>query len=137
MWNEHLQEVIDELVTTIREMPPEKQNKVVTLVKQKLASHESDKHNCTLTNTLHHWILPPGDLQRAPYVPLPEQRVEQRVKDTNNQDALPPQPLMRITNAPPIMTAPNPTTTRTLRLTKRTHPRVTRNNTLGSVPKIT
>ncbi len=89
MWNEHLQEVIDEFITTIHEMPPEKQNKVVTLVKQKLASHQLDKHNRTLTNPLQHWILPPGDLQRAPYIPPPEQRVEQRVTDTTNQDAPP------------------------------------------------
>jgi hypothetical protein len=59
------------------------------------------------------------------------------VTDTDNQDAPPPQPLMRITNAPPIMTAPNPTTKRTLRLTKGTHSWVIRNITPGSVPKIT
>ena len=38
MWNEHLQEVIDELVTTIKEMDPSKQARVLTLVKKKLAS---------------------------------------------------------------------------------------------------
>ncbi len=32
LWNKHSQEVIDKLITTIREMPPEKQTKVVTLV---------------------------------------------------------------------------------------------------------
>jgi hypothetical protein len=38
MWNEHLQEVIDELVTTIKKMDPYKQARVLTLVKEKLAA---------------------------------------------------------------------------------------------------
>jgi hypothetical protein len=36
MWNEHLQEVIDELVTTLQEMPPEKHTRELTFVKKKL-----------------------------------------------------------------------------------------------------
>ncbi len=137
LWNKHLQEVINKLVTTIREMPPEKQMKVVTLVKQKLASHHLDDTTCTLTNPLHHWILPPGNLQRVPYIPPPEQRVEQRVSNTTMDVAPPPPPLMQIMDAPPIMAAPNPTMNRTLRLTKQTHSRVTSNNVPGSVPQIT
>jgi hypothetical protein len=35
MWNEHLQEVIDKLVTTLCEMPPEKWACVLTLVREK------------------------------------------------------------------------------------------------------
>jgi hypothetical protein len=136
-WNKHLQEVINKLVTTVRKMPPEKQTRVITLVQQKLASHCKDGTTCTLTNPLHHLILPPGDLQRVPYDPLPEQRVEQRVSDIAMDIAPPPPPIMRIMDAPPIMATPNPTTKRTLRLTKQSHPRVTRNNVPGSVPPMT
>ncbi len=129
--------MINKLVTTICEMPLEKQTKVITLVKQKLASHHLDDTTCTLTNPLHHWILPPGNLQRVPCISSPEQRVEQRVSNTTKDVAPPPPPLMQITDAPLIMAAPYPTTKRTLRLTKPTHSRVTRNNVPGSVPRIT
>jgi hypothetical protein len=79
MWNEHLQEVIDELVTILCEMPPTKCAWVITLVQQKLASkHINTETQCTLTNPIHEWLLPPGDPQWVPYVPPPEQRVEQR-----------------------------------------------------------
>jgi hypothetical protein len=42
----------------------------------------------------------------------------------------------RITNAPPILQARNPTAKRTLKDTPRLHQRVTQNNTPGGVPKI-
>jgi hypothetical protein len=38
MWDDHLQEVITELVTTLNELPPDKRARVLTKVKQKLAS---------------------------------------------------------------------------------------------------
>jgi hypothetical protein len=88
----------------------------------------------------------------VPYVPpckqrvhekrVPKQRVPQKsvmleegepAKDMSSQ--LPT--LARITDAPPIMSAPNPTTRRELRLTKRTHSWRTRNNIPGSIPLIT
>jgi hypothetical protein len=42
----------------------------------------------------------------------------------------------RITNAPPIMQARNPSSKRALKLTPRIHKRVTRNNTPGKFPEI-
>jgi hypothetical protein len=94
LWNEHLQEVIDELITTVCKMQPEKQTRVITLVQPKLASHHKDGTTRTLTNPLYHWILPPGNLQRVPYVPLPEQTVEQRVSDIATDVAPPPPPII-------------------------------------------
>jgi hypothetical protein len=38
MWNEHLQEVIKELVMSLNELPPKKQARVLTKVQKKLAS---------------------------------------------------------------------------------------------------
>jgi hypothetical protein len=63
-----------------------------------------------------------------------EQRVEQMVDD------LPPvniPPLTRISNAPSIIAAPNPTAKRVLKLTKQAHSRCMGNNIPGSVPPIT
>jgi hypothetical protein len=129
MWNEHLQEVIDKLVTTIQEMPLNKRNHVLTLVAEKLAAGQLNDHQHSLTHPGHEWILPQGDLQRALYVPPNEQRVpEQRVPkqrmtldDAEQTNNMPPQPLARITDTPPIMLAPNPATRRALHLMKRTH----------------
>jgi hypothetical protein len=45
LWNEHLQEVIMELVATLSELPTEKQACVLTKVQQKLAS-DDQHHNC-------------------------------------------------------------------------------------------
>ncbi len=62
-----------------------------------------------------------------------EQRVEQRV----NTPTLPiTMPLTRITDAPAIITAPNPTTKRVLKSTPWTHLHQTQNNISGSVPLI-
>jgi hypothetical protein len=44
MWNEHLQEVITELVTTLNELPPAKRARVLTKVQQKLASGNQGQH---------------------------------------------------------------------------------------------
>jgi hypothetical protein len=134
MWNKHLQEVIDELVTTIKEMDPSKQARVLTLVKKKLAASQSPDDQRTLTNPLHEWLLPPGDPQRVAQIPTMEQRVIQRVNKNNTSI---PTPLIRVTDAPAIMAAPNPTTKRTLRLTPQSHLRQTRKNIPGSVPPIT
>ena len=57
---------------------------------------------------------------------------EQRVIDNSPIISIP-----RITNAPPIMHARNPTAKRTLQLTPRLHRWTTRNNTPGAVPPIT
>ncbi len=145
MWNKHLQEVIDKLVTTTQIMPPNKCNCVLTLVAEKLTAGQLNNPKCSLTHPRHKWILPQRDLQRAPYVPpnkqrVPKQRVpEQRVtldnaEPTNN---MPPQPLARISDVPPIMLVPNPTTRWPLRLTKHTHSQRTQNNIPGSIPLIT
>jgi hypothetical protein len=71
---------------------------------------------------------------------------EQRVRDNDIQmqqqrviDNTPiiTAPLMpRITNAPPVLQARNPTAKRTLKDTPRVHQQVTLNNTLCGVPKI-
>jgi hypothetical protein len=80
MWNKHLQEVIDKLVTTIQEMPPNKRYRVLTLVAEKLAAGQLNNPKRSLMHPRHEWILPQGDLQRAPYVPPNKQRVpKQRV----------------------------------------------------------
>jgi hypothetical protein len=47
MWNEHLQEVIDKLVTTIKEMDPIKQQHILTLVTKKLAATQPMMSNAS------------------------------------------------------------------------------------------
>jgi hypothetical protein len=78
MWNKYLQEVTNKLVTTLREMPPDKRAHILTLVEEELMLGQFTDPKRTLTNPVHEWILPPGDLQRMPYIPPLEQRVEQR-----------------------------------------------------------
>jgi hypothetical protein len=78
-------------------------------------------------------MLPPGNLQRSPYIPPVEQRVEQRV--AADTEPLPPV-IQCITDVPPSMAAFNPTTKCTLHSTKRSHMRRTQNNVPGSVPPI-
>jgi hypothetical protein len=70
----------------------------------------------------------------VPAVILSEQRVEQRV-DTTHPCLVPA--LQWLTEAPPIMTAPNPTARCVLKLTRWTHLQHTCNNTPGSIPAIT
>jgi hypothetical protein len=91
-------------------------------------------------------MLPRTDVQLNPYIPPPQQRVsayttpgEQRVQSntTHHKQEVPPTTTLgRITNAPPIMNAPNPTARRVLKLTKRTHSRRTWANIPNSVPAI-
>jgi hypothetical protein len=84
MWNKHLQEVISKPNTTLHEMPSIKRAHVIALVHRKLISSDPVNSKRTLTNPNHKWILPPGDLQRTPYIlsqnDLDEQREEQRVE---------------------------------------------------------
>jgi hypothetical protein len=141
LWNGHLQEVIDELVTTLGEMPPSKRAPVMVLVKQTLMAPSPPKDKRILTNPNHEWIIPPGDLQRTPYIPPVIKWAEHRASDIETQRMAPtvptPTAIQRITNTPPIMAASNPTMKRQLKLTKHTHVRRTQNNIPGSVPLIT
>jgi hypothetical protein len=131
MWNEHLQEVSVELVTTLQKMPAGKQSGVLLDIKSKLALTNLTSKQ-TLTCAMHDWMLPPGDLQRVPVIPPMEQRVEQRVND-----ATPPNAIWGVTDEPPFMAAPNPTTTWVLKLTKQSHLHRRQNNLPCSVPAIT
>jgi hypothetical protein len=113
----------------------------MALVKQKLTAPSPPKDKWVLTDHNHELIVLPGDLQHTPYIPPVIKRVEQRVSDIEKQRMAPtvptPTAIKRITNAPPIMAAPNPTKKRQLKLTKCTHVRRTQNNIPGSVPLIT
>jgi hypothetical protein len=145
LWNENFQEVINELTATLNELTPDRRAKFLRLVYKRLdAGPPAAKR--TLTAPSHEWMLPRTDVQLNPYVPPPQQRVdiplapvEQRVppNDPPGIQRVPAEmTFQRITNAPPIMTAPNPTAKRTLKTTKRTHSRRTRNNIPNSVPAI-
>ncbi len=99
---------------------------------------------CSLMHPGHKWILPQQDLQWVPYVPpckqrMPKQRVpKQRVtlEEGEPANSMPSQlpTLAHITDAPPIMSAPNPTTRQALPLTKCTHSWQTNNNILVASP---
>jgi hypothetical protein len=98
------------------------------------------------THPLHKWILLADNPQCTPpsnAIILTEQTVadipgKQRVSDIPGKQRVPPGiPLQCITDAPPIMTAPNPTKKWTLKNTKQTHLRFTCNNIPGSIPTIT
>jgi hypothetical protein len=118
MWNEHLQEVSEELVTMLHKLPVEKRVKVLSDIKNKLSIGVPSKDKRQLTSLNHKWNLPPIDLQRVPAVIPPEQRVEQR-GDTTHPPFVPA--LQLLTEAPPIMAAPNRTARRVLKLTRRSH----------------
>ncbi len=81
---------------------------------------------------VHEWLLLQGDRQRVPLISITGQMEQQ-------ERVIPPHTatLWRVTEAPPIMVAPNPTTKRVLKLTKRTHSWLTCNNTPSSGPVIT
>jgi hypothetical protein len=103
-------------------------------VTAKLSAPYEYIETCSQTYPGHKWPLPRADIQLAPYMPPPKQRVDQSVKlrvDTNVHT------FQCTTNAPPIMNAPNPTQKRSLKLTNRMHGRQTWNNVPGSVPPIT
>jgi hypothetical protein len=95
-----------------------------------------------LTSPCHAWILPEGDEQQVPQAVAlmqDQQRVvtsrEQRVGPTHEIILI--EDLSQMSNPPAIMNAPNPTTKRALKLTKRVHCWLTRNNVPGTDPPIT
>jgi hypothetical protein len=138
-----MQELTNEVVSTLKNMTPEKQRRVLTLIQAKLADTTVHPEGpAFLSSPCHAWILPEDDLQRVPQIRTPtqeQQRVapsaEQRVGTTTGITEI--QDLCRMSDAPPIMNAPNPTTKRALKTTKRVHWRLTRNNVPGTVPPIT
>jgi hypothetical protein len=81
MWNKHLQEVINELVTMLNELSLEKWTRILTKVQQRIASPMGDHSGCALTHESHDWLLPHGDVQCQPYISPPGRRVEQRVTE--------------------------------------------------------
>jgi hypothetical protein len=140
---DQLQEVTKEMISTLTKMPANEQRRVLTEVHAKLA--DDSLRPCGLaflTSPCHAWMLPNNNHQRAPqeaaptYVPqtaAPEG--QQRVSPT--PEVTPAESLQRMSNALPIMNAPNPTTRRALKSTKRVHLRLTHNNVPGTVPTIT
>jgi hypothetical protein len=104
MWNKHLQEVTGELVISIKELPVPKRSGVLDNIKSRLAIDAPQPTKRMLTSHTRKWLLPQGDLQKVLIVTHPEQRVEQRVTPNHHAIAA---PLQRITEAPPIMVAPN------------------------------
>ena len=127
LWNENFQEVIDELTTTLNELPPKQRAKYLRMVFKHLQAVQIDEPTHTLTAPTQAWMLPREDIQLNSYVTPP---IKQRVP-------LPTTTIQSITDAPPIMNAPNPMQKQHLKLTKRTHSRRTHNNIPGSVPAIT
>jgi hypothetical protein len=83
------------------------------MVFKHLQSGQIDEPTRTLTAPTQAWMLPREDIQLNPYVTPP---IEQRV-------LLPTTTIQGITDAPPIMNAPNPMQKQCLKLTKRTHSR--------------
>ncbi len=88
MWNKHLQEVVNELVTTLRDMLPNKQGCVISLITKKLVAHTPDARQWTLMHANHKWLLPRSDLHWVPYIPPPEQRVERVVQQRVNNEGV-------------------------------------------------
>ena len=141
--SEPMKELTNKVVSTVKNMTAEKQRRVLTLLKSKLSDamvqHEGPAF---LTSPCHAWILPEDDVQRVPQLRVPmqdQQRVapsaEQRVGTTLEITTM--QGLRRMSNAPPIMNAPNPMTKQVLKSTKRVHQCITRNNVPGTIPPIT
>ncbi len=123
-------------------MPANEQRRALTEVCAKLA--DDSLRPCGpafLTSPCHAWMLPNGDHQRAPqevaltHVPqMTASEGQQKVSPT--PEVTPAESLQHMSNAPPIINAPNPTTRRALKSTKRVHLRLTRNNLPGTVPTI-
>ncbi len=97
LWNEHLQEVFDELATMLNKLLPEKQARILSLVFTKLETTAPLTPTRTLTAPSQAWMLPRGDIQLAPYVPPPQQSVEQRM-------GTPPKQRVTTPPAAPIIT---------------------------------
>lgn len=133
---EHLRGLTNKMVATLKTMTEAKQWKVLTLLNAKLANHNNPPSSDIATHPLHEWMLPDDDPQRLPPM-LYNAAGEQRVAHTLPEQRVPmPSSLRRITNAPPIMAAPNPTNKRMIKMTLRSHVRVTCNNIPDSVPAI-
>jgi hypothetical protein len=62
MWNEHLQEVIDELVTMLNKLTSEKRTRILAKIQQQIASPMRDHSGCALTQDSYDWLLPPGNV---------------------------------------------------------------------------
>ena len=138
--NDHLHELTSEVVSTLKNMTAEKQRRVLTLFRAKL----SDKTKCPggpafLTSPCHTWILPEYDFQQVPQPRAPTQD-QQRVAQSDEQRVGPTPTitsmdnLRRMSEASPIMNAPNPTTKQAPKATKRVHRRLTRNNVMFPTP---
>ncbi len=127
-------------------MTPNKQRHVLTLILSKLAAQGISSEMAPVhMHPLHEWTLPADSPQGTPpsnAIILTEKMVadipsKQRVAKMHGKQMVPPDiPLQCITNAPPIMTAANPTKKRTLKNTKQTHFCVTCNIIPGSIPTI-
>ncbi len=140
---DQLQEVTKEMISTLTKMSANEQRRVLTEVRAKLA----DDSLCPcgpafLTSPCHAWMLPNYDHQRAPQEAAPT-HVPQRAAPEGQQrvgptpEVTPAESLQRMSNALPIMNAPNPTTRQALKSTKQVHLWLTRNNVAGTVPTIT
>jgi hypothetical protein len=66
LWNEHLQEVVDELVTTLQEMKQNKRTGVLTNIIDKIDTSCRDHDTRIITAPAHQWMLPEGDIQHHP-----------------------------------------------------------------------
>jgi hypothetical protein len=139
---DQLKAVTKEMITTLTKLTATKQWQVLTEVHAKLA----DDVLCPcgpafLTSPCHAWMQPDDNHQCAPqeaHTPVLQRvapETQQMVGPTPHVNPAPS--LQRMSNAPPIMRAPNPTMRRVLKSTKRVHQRITRNNVPGSVPAIT
>ena len=135
----------------LKNMSAEKQWRVLTLFWLK----SSDKTICPgglafLTSPCHTWILPDNKFPRVlqPRTPMQDQ---QRVAQSDEQRMNPTpisqvrvstnlttyEDLRRMSDAPPIMRAPNSTMKQAFKSTKQVHRRLTRNNVPITVSPIT
>ena len=85
-------------------------------------------NNSTQHNTFFNGTPPSNPEQRV------DEHTEQRVNDHSNQITIPD--VQRVSNAPPTMTANNPTSKIVLQAGKRTHQCTTRRNPLSKLPLI-
>jgi hypothetical protein len=139
---DQLKAVTKEMITTLTKLTATKQRQVLREVRAKLA--DDALRPCGpafLTSPCHAWMLPDDNYQRAPqeaHTPVLQRvapETQQRVGLTPHVNPAPS--IQRMSNAPPIMKAPNSTMRRALKSTKQVHQRSTRNNIPGSVPAIT
>jgi hypothetical protein len=128
---DQLKVVTKEMITTLTKLTATKQWQVLTEVRAKLADDVLHPNGpAFLTSPYHAWMLPDNDHQRAPQEA--HKPVFQRVAPETQQRGGPtphvnPAPSIQcMSNAPPIMKAPNPTTRRALKSTKQVHQRIIR-----------